>query len=335
MTRIAVSATMLLATTWFSIPTEAVAAGGPSGGGYLLSYFKGNGEDGLHLAYSRDGLKFTALGGGRSYLKPEVGRHKLMRDPSIVRAPDGVFHMVWTSSWNDRIIGYAHSSDLIHWSPQRAIPVMMHEPKARNSWAPELFYDGASRRFVIVWSTTIPGRFPQSAGSSESNYNHRLYYTTTRDFKSFAPTKLFYDPGHSVIDGFLATQDGKYLLFFKDETLRPTPRKVILLATADKLEGPYTRPTKPICPQDWVEGPSAIRIGDTWHVYFDCYRKHRYGLILSKDLEHWTDASDRLSVPPGTRHGTVFRIDEEAWAAVLRGTAASDNVGRASGRTRP
>ena len=26
---------------------------------YLFSYFKGNGEDGLHLAYSNDGLKWT------------------------------------------------------------------------------------------------------------------------------------------------------------------------------------------------------------------------------------------------------------------------------------
>ncbi|MDE8698430.1 hypothetical protein PZH42_31545, partial [Bacteroides cellulosilyticus] len=42
----------------------------------------------------------------------------------------------WTSSWTDRIIGYASSRDLIHWSEQRAIPVMMHEPTAHNCWAP-------------------------------------------------------------------------------------------------------------------------------------------------------------------------------------------------------
>ena len=55
-----------------------------------------------------------------------------MRDPSICQAPDGTFHMVWTSSWTDRIIGYASSRDLIHWSEQQAIPVMMHEPEAHN-----------------------------------------------------------------------------------------------------------------------------------------------------------------------------------------------------------
>ena len=63
-----------------------------------------------------------------------VGKDKLMRDPSICQVPDGTFHMVWTSSWTDRIIGYASSRDLVHWSEQRAIPVMMHEPTAHNCW---------------------------------------------------------------------------------------------------------------------------------------------------------------------------------------------------------
>ena len=39
---------------------------------YLFSYFKNNGEDGLHLAYSYDGLKWTALKNDSSFLKPAV-----------------------------------------------------------------------------------------------------------------------------------------------------------------------------------------------------------------------------------------------------------------------
>ena len=88
-----------------------------------------------------------------------------MRDPSICQAPDGTFHMVWTSSWTDRIIGYASSRDLIHWSEQRAIPVMMHEPTAHNCWAPELFYDEPSQTYYIFWATTIPGRHKEVATS--------------------------------------------------------------------------------------------------------------------------------------------------------------------------
>ena len=63
---------------------------------YLFSYFNGNG-DGLHLAYSMDGLKWEALNGDSIFLKPEIGKDKLMRDPSIVQDETGTFHMVWTS----------------------------------------------------------------------------------------------------------------------------------------------------------------------------------------------------------------------------------------------
>jgi hypothetical protein len=55
-----------------------------------------------------------------------------MRDPCIIRDKDGIFHMVWTVSWNEKGIGYAWSRDLINWSQQKYIPVMEHEPEARN-----------------------------------------------------------------------------------------------------------------------------------------------------------------------------------------------------------
>jgi hypothetical protein len=240
-----------------------------------------------------------------------------MRDPSIVQGPDGVFHMVWTSSWTDRIIGYARSTDLIEWSPQRAIPVMMHEPHARNSWAPELFYDRASEEFWIIWSTTIPGRFPGTAGSSESKYNHRMYSTSTRDFASFTPTRLFFDPGYNVIDGFLATHEKRYLLFYKDERKLPEAKKEILLATSDRLTGPWKVPTKPISPRNWVEGPSVVRIDAEWHVYFDAYTRHRYEAVRSNDLATWTDITDRIRFPKGARHGTVLKVSRKVLDGLL------------------
>ena len=86
---------------------------------YLFSYFKGNGEDGLHLAYSNDGYSFTALKGDSSFLTPTVSKDKLMRDPCILKGQDGLFHMVWTVSWKDKGIGHASSKDLIHWSEQQ------------------------------------------------------------------------------------------------------------------------------------------------------------------------------------------------------------------------
>src|SRR5436190_15322771 len=85
---------------------------------YMFSYFNNNGKDGLHLAYSNDGYHWTALNHDSAVLKPMVANDKLMRDPCIIKGTDGLFHMVWTVSWNDKGIGYASSSDLIHWSEQ-------------------------------------------------------------------------------------------------------------------------------------------------------------------------------------------------------------------------
>jgi len=277
-----------------------------TGGCFLFSYFIGNGEDGLHLAYSFDGLNFKLLNNGKSFLTPKVGG-KLMRDPCIIQGPDGIFHMVWTTSWNQKAIGYAHSRDLINWSQQKYIPVMEHEAKAMNSWAPEVFYDEAGKQFLIFWSTTIPGRFPETEKSGDNGLNHRIYYTKTKDFETFAPTKLFYDPGFNTIDATIVRDGRRYIMFIKDETRHP-PKKNIRVTVSKEAEGPYGPASEPITGDYWAEGPSAIKIGDKWFVYFDKYRKGRYGAVVSKDLKNWEDISDSIHFPKGTRHGTIFRV---------------------------
>jgi hypothetical protein len=190
---------------------------------YLFSYFTGNGENGLHLAWSRDGYRWEALFGGEAILRPTVGDRPLMRDPFLFRGPDGTFHLLWTTAWEGQVIGYASSRDLLHWSEQRALPVMAHEPETRNCWAPEAIWDPAQERFVVFWSSTVRGWFPETAGVSESDYNHRLYCATaTPDFTALGPTRLFWDPGFSVIDAaFLLADDGRLFLIVKDETLKP------------------------------------------------------------------------------------------------------------------
>lgn len=282
----------------------------------LFSYFVGNGEDGLHLAYSHDGLHWTALHEGKSFLTPTAGKDKLMRDPSILQGPDGTFHMVWTVSWGEKGIGYASSKDLITWSEQQYIPVMEHEPDTRNCWAPELFYDASQKQFLICWASTIPGRFPRG---DEQKYNHRLYCTTTKNFKDFSPAKLLYDHGFSVIDAAIVSAGKEYVMFLKDETDKPmTPEKNIRIATAKKATGPYSEPGKPITGNYWAEGPTPIKINSKWFVYFDKYTQHKYGVVTSTDLKTWTDESDNLVMPQGIRHGTAFMVSQEILDKLLQ-----------------
>ena len=283
---------------------------------FLFSYFKSNGQDGLHLAFSEDGLKWIALNNDASFLTPEVGG-KLMRDPSICQGADGSFHIVWTTGWWDKGIGLAHSKDLINWSTQMFLPVMQHEPEAKNCWAPEIFYDAKSQKYLIFWATTIPGRFPETEYPQDDN-NHRIYYITTRDFVTYSDTKLFYEPGFNVIDSFVSC-DGhgdRYVMFLKNETKYPKPEKNLRVAFSDDAEGPYGQPSPPITGNYWAEGPCALNIDGKWYVYFDKYRDHCYGAVASTDLVNWEDISDQISFPGGARHGTTFAVDSCVLAKV-------------------
>jgi len=281
---------------------------------WLFTYFTDNGQDGLHLAWSEDGLNWQALNGGQSYLRPEIGtKEKLVRDPCVTLGPDGTYHLVWTTGWHESSIGYAATRDFIHWSEQRELPVMAHEPTVRNAWAPEINYDPGLKQFVIFWSSTIPDRFPETAGSSESAYNHRLYATTTTDFTTFTSTTLFYDPGFSVIDATFLQAGGQLCLIVKDETVNP-PRKNLRFARADSYTGPFHDLSPPFTPAGvWVEGPTAIRIGGYYQVYFDAYKDAHYGALRSRDLKTWEDVTSQLVMPgEGTpdrmRHGTVIAV---------------------------
>lgn len=285
---------------------------------FLFTSFRDNGQDGLHLAISTNGYRWRALMNDHSFLKPEVGA-KIMRDPCLAQGPDGTFHMVWTSGWaaeKGKVIGYARSKDLVHWSGQKAIPLMENEPATRNIWAPEVFYEAEQRRWLVFWSSTIPGRFPETDQTGDDGYNHRFYCATTTDFQDFTGSRLLYDPVFNAIDATLLRAEGKFYLIFKDERKQPL-KKNLRYAVANQPEGPYGQPSEPFT-GDWVEGPSAIKIGDQYLVYFDHYAQPQYyGAVRSKDLRQWEDCSKEMSFPKGHRHGTVLRVPQSIAQGLL------------------
>lgn len=187
-----------------------------------------------------------------------------MRDPSVVKGPDGTFHLVWTSSWRgDRGFGYASSKDLIHWTKQRFIPTGMEESTV-NTWAPELFYDDVKKQFLIIWASCVPGKFPDY--KEDHLNNHRLYYMTTRDFKTFSKAQLFYDPDFSAIDATLVKR-GKadYVMVVKDNS---RPMRNIKVAFAKSPYGPWSKASAPFT-ESFTEGPSTAKVGDWWYIYYD------------------------------------------------------------------
>ncbi len=292
---------------------------------YMFSYFKGDSRDGLHLAWSEDGLSWNELNNGKSFLKPMVGNDKLMRDPCIIQTKDGKFHMVWTLSWHEKGIGYANSTDLLNWSEQQNIPVMEHEENARNTWAPEITYCEKNDFYIIYWATTIEGRFPETWVPEDDGLNHRIYYVTTKDFNDFSQSNILYEPGFNVIDAHIVAFENEFIMFLKDETRVP-PAKSLHIAKAENILGPYSKPSERIHGDFWAEGPTSLLIDDQWFVYFDIYRDRKMGAVKSNDLENWTEITDLLSFPEGIRHGSAFKVNRSILENIIKQTGESSFV---------
>ena len=278
---------------------------------YVSTSFHEPATEGLRFIYSYDGVKWDSIQG--VFLRPEVGVQKVMRDPSIVKGPDGTFHLVWTSSWRgDRGFGYASSKDLIHWTTQRFISTGMEESTV-NTWAPELFYDDVKKQFLIVWASCVPGKFPDY--QEDPKNNHRLYYMTTKDFKSFSKAQLFYDPGFSAIDATLIKRGtGDYVMVVKDNS---RPMRNIKVAFSKSPYGPWSPASEPFT-ESFTEGPSTAKVGDWWYIYYDSYRHKIYGAHRTKDFKTFQDQTGAVNFPVGHKHGTVFMADEQLVEGLIK-----------------
>lgn len=154
---------------------------------------------------------------------------------------------------------------------------MVNEPTTINVWAPEIFYDDENDQFMVVWASCVPGRFEK--GIEEENNNHRLYYITTKDFKTVSKAKLLYDPGFSTIDAVIVKRaKNDYVMVLKDNT---RPERNLKIAFSDSMTGPYSPASQPFT-ESFVEGPSVEKLGDDYLIYFDVYKKKYMALCVRR-----------------------------------------------------
>lgn len=280
---------------------------------YVSSSFHEPADEGLRFIYSRDGLHWDSIPG--TWLAPELG-DSIMRDPSIWRGKDGTYHLVWTIAWKgDTGIGYSSSTDLIHWTPQRRIPVMDSIRHTYSVWAPELFYDDTKGEYMIVFTAQVDDKTSTGRRNEHGDY-HRMYYVTTRDFVAFSEPRLLYDAGYSCIDGVIVKRgEGDYVLVAKDNRKANSNLRV---AFSKRPEGPYTLPLSRPFTGIFAEGPSVTKVGDTYYIYYDLYRRHIYGASTTKDFIHFTDVTSNAAFPAGHKHGTVFKAPVSTVEALIR-----------------
>lgn len=285
---------------------------------YMSTSFREPATEGLRFIYSRDAIHWDTVPG--IFLKPSVGAQKVLRDPSIIRTPDGIFRLVWTSSWRgDKGFGYSESKDLMHWSEPRFIEVM-EDTTTVNVWAPELFWDADRGEAMVVWASCVPGKFPD--GEEEHKNNHRLYYSVTKDFKMFTKGKLLYDPGFSSIDAtILERADKDYVMVFKDNTRR---NRNIRVAFANDAHGPWSSPSASFTSK-LTEGPTVVELPienafgcGGYLIYYDRYGNHDFGASYTKDFKSFKNVSAKVSVPSKHKHGTIFRVTEEILTNLIK-----------------
>ena len=301
-------AALLACCCALAFATAATAHAEPTG--YVYAYFKGGwptgGSSGVYLSFSTDGLNYKPLNNDQAVITPPqapafpAGENQ-MRDPSVVYGPDGKFHMVWTTGITTKTIGYSSSEDLITWSTPKRIEVWGSNVNVANTWAPELYYDEEEQEYLVVWASNL------------NNGPHKLYSFTTTDFNSFSAPEVFYYAGQTVIDGMIARDEAndRYLMAVKDEL---NGFKNVWLATSANAQGPYVRGASPVIgpgsaiEPNAVEGPSLIKIGDTWQLHYDAYGAGYLGVATSTDLQTWVNRTAQAKLPNtgSPHHGTVF-----------------------------
>ena len=305
----------------------------------LFTYFRDNGQDGIFLAASTDGITFKALNGDRPiFTPPQWPGQNLTRDASILYH-EGVFRMVWTSHWTGRVFGYAESRDLVSWSePQRVRPFPESLPSAdqpSNIWAPELHWDPFKRDFFVLFSSTTPrerndGDGSDNKGDNTSPYDNRIYITRTADGRRFSDATLFFDQGFSCIDAVMRVDPTgeRWVMVVKcsrDPDVKPNPGRNLRLAFANRdLDHPdFTPVSEPIAGthspmfshpdaiKSMAEGPSLIRHHGLWWLYWDEPAGHGMQLATSPDLVHWTHRRE-FTFPAGAKHGTALMAPRAA-----------------------
>lgn len=286
----------------------------PAPGAIVFAYFKEPGTQGIYFALSRDGYNFTPLNDGQPWLKPQ-DPGEIMRDVFVTRDPSGDgFRAVWTWGWKGSTLGTASSADLLSWSRQVEVPIMKDFPAVRNVWAPETYWDQAKQEWLLIWSSAVDGM----------TQGNRIWAARTKDFATFTRPEVFFDPGFVVIDATMFHRGaGDWVFVLKDQSLDPL-RYQVRWAAGPGVEGPWGALSGPIT-ESWSEGPSVVRVGDRWIVYYDHYRapRARYEGVETTDWIHWSSVNDRMHFPESAKHGSFFRVtDAEARKLEARHDAA-------------
>lgn len=303
----------------------------PQYAGYLFVYFTGEGTaDGEQIRYAlsrgNDPLHWRELNQGRPVLTSTIGE-KGLRDPFVIRSPEGDrFYLIATDlrmygsgDWEhvqrhgSRSIMVWESTDLVHWTDQRLVPVAPDD--AGNAWAPEACHDPELGAYVVFWASKLHG----------ASYN-RMLYATTKDFRTFSDPEVWHDPGHSVIDSTVIEHAGTYYRWTKDERDPESAAPGSKFITVEKSTSLTSTSYDFVADRvgsgtlEHGEGPTVFKSNteDKWYLFIDEYGGRGYVPFETTDLDsgEWLPCENH-QLPPSPRHGTVLPVTREEYDRLL------------------
>jgi hypothetical protein len=318
-------------------PPGQVAAGErPLNGAYLFAHMTHADYGRLYYSVSKDGLHWRRLNEGRRVSEEYKGH------PDICRGHDGRYHLI--GNRNDRAadVSLWASDDLIEWRKHSSFaPDLKNVPDYPTAipaiGAPKLFYDEASKQYVVTWHT--PHQMNRDDLPEPYWASQRTLYVTSRDLKTFSsPPRRLFAWDMATIDVILRREGDQYYAILKDErypTLDWPTGKTIRVCSSSSLLGPYSEPGPPVSP-GFREAPTLIPSpnGEAWYLYYEQYPGVSYGLSVSDSLAgKWFQASgatyyrdwDKYELPRQVRHGCMLPITLDEYDALIEAFGVETN----------
>ena len=304
---------------------------------YLFAYFPANDNENIYYALSNDGYNFTPMNNGKRVVAADtVSIKKGLRDPHVLRAPDGWFYMVNTDmksaeGWaSNRGMVLMKSRDLINWKHST-----VHFPdkyKGKNFanvtrvWAPETIWDanyvnkdGSKGRPLVYYSLlTNDGSIP---------YDKVFFNYANEDFTDLEGDPIhFFDRGKSTIDMDIVYNpvDKLYHAFYKNEGdggICKVQAQTLTSENGTKAPTWYKRSGALQQTTEAVEGAGVFKLinQNSWVLMYDCYMNGHYQFTSSTDLENFKFVQDTKTSGAFTpRHGTILPITAQETAALMK-----------------
>lgn len=293
-----------------------------AGDGYLFVTFKGEQTpmtEQIYFVVSEDGRIWTELNGGKPTLVSTVGEQGV-RDPYLIRKPDGTFVLIATDlsinrtqkdgkhDWGraanqgSKSIVVWESTDLVKWTGPTLTKVSADD--AGCTWAPEAAYDEATGEYLVFWA---------SRNASDNFTKFRIWASRTKDFKTFGTPFIYIDREHPVIDTTIVRDGSQYFRFTKDEK-----HSAIMMDTAPKLDGPWSEvDTFTLAKTTGYEGPECFQLAPaaggkpaTWCLVLDHYTQGAgYKPWTTTDLAKGDfHPGQDFKFPFKLRHGAILPI---------------------------